>query len=193
MNQAIREHLKRRERLAALVDGHVETICEVSSVIAARLLEGHTLYACGNGGSASQAEHLVAELIGRFKAERQPLPAVALYGGWGRVHLSRQRLRARRPLSPASVRALCAPETSSSALSTSGQSPNVVAALQAARELGRESLALLGRDGGRCRSLATWEIVIDETETALIQEAHLIVIHLICECIDALVRGRGAK
>jgi D-sedoheptulose 7-phosphate isomerase len=160
--------------------------------IAARVCEtvtqGRLLLTCGNGGSATDAQHLAEELIGRFRANRRALPAVALTAdtaaltciandfGYDAV-FSRQ------------VEGLGKPGDLLVCFSTSGNSGNVVAALRAARAQGVGTIALLGKDGGAARELADIALVVPASDTARIQEAHLQVLHYICEVVEVAVAG----
>lgn len=144
---------------------------------------GHRLLLCGNGGSAAEAQHFATEMVGRFRGQRRSFPAVALSAdgsllsciandfGWDSVFVRQLQGQAR----PGDLLVV---------LSSSGQSSNLVAVLEEARRLGLPSLALLGRDGGPCRNLATAAIVVPGDETAPIQEAQLFLIHHFCRRIE---------
>src|SRR6266542_4419633 len=136
---------------------------DLIEAIAARVYEtvaqGRLLLTCGNGGSATDAQHLAEELIGRYRSNRRALPAIALTAD--------------------SSALLC--------FSTSGNSPNILAALRAARERGLGTIALLGKDGGRARELADLALVVPVADTARIQEAHLQVLHYICEVVEVAI------
>jgi D-sedoheptulose 7-phosphate isomerase len=144
---------------------------------------GRKVLAFGNGGSAADAEHLVAELVGRFEKERQGLPAVALSSdssvltaiandyGYDRV-FSRQ------------IEALGLEGDVSFGISTSGQSANVEAALEAAKTRGLVTIALTGRDGGLMGKHADIHINVAETSTARIQEVHRTIMHAMCLLIE---------
>lgn len=164
------------------------TIAEIGTVITRAIMDGHTVFTCGNGGSAAMAQHFTAELVGRFKRERRSLPSVSLnsdtailtclVNDYGIDHMfSRQ------------VEGLMRQGDVLVCLSTSGNSENIVAALLKAGELGHQSVALLGKDGGRAKGLATWELIVPHHETALIQELHLAIVHYICTMVDAEVIG----
>ena len=157
---------------------------EAAGAIVESLGAGGTLLACGNGGSAAQAQHLVTELLGRFRSDRRSLSSAFLGGdaslmscvandfGWDETFA--------RPLS-----GLARPGDVLVAFSTSGNSGNVLRALEVAREAGLPTLALLGKGGGRCLGAATWELVVPSDATARIQEIHLFVLHHLCERIEA--------
>jgi D-sedoheptulose 7-phosphate isomerase len=150
------------------------------------LARGGKVLACGNGGSAADAQHFVAELVGRYRDERPALAGIAL-GADGAVltcvvnDYDAERLFARQ------VEALGRPGDLLLAISTSGRSPNVVRALETASRLGLETAALLGRDGGAARSRAGLAVVVPDEETARVQECHGLMIHLVCEALDRLL------
>lgn len=150
---------------------------------------GKKLLVMGNGGSAADAQHFAAEIIGRFKMERPALPAIALTTdtsvltaigndyGFDTV-FSRQ------------VEGLGAAGDVVVGISTSGNSTNVLAALLKARELGCSTIALLGRDGGTIKSAADISIIVPSNDTPRIQEAHITVIHIICDLLEkSLFKG----
>ncbi len=158
-------------------------IDQAGRLILETLRGGGKLLIGGNGGSAAEAAHFATELVGRYQKDRRPLPAVALTEGSlvscvGNDHGFEQSL-ARQ------VAALGKPGDLLVVLTSSGNSPNVLAALQEARRQGLASLALLGRGGGKAKGLATCEIVPPGSSGAAAQEAHLFLIHHFCELIDA--------
>jgi D-sedoheptulose 7-phosphate isomerase len=147
------------------------------------LLAGRLLLTCGNGGSATDAQHLAEELIGRYRASRQALPAVALTADSAALtcianDFGYDQVFARQ------VEALARVGDLLICFSTSGDSPNIVAALRAARVRGAGSIALLGKDGGAARDLADLALVVASSDTARIQEAHLQILHFICEVVE---------
>lgn len=151
------------------------------------LAAGGKILACGNGGSASDAQHLAAELVGRYLSERRPFAAVALNADTSILtcvanDYSFERVFARQ------VEALGRPGDLLLAISTSGKSPNILEALRAGSRFGLPTAALLGRDGGPAGLLADLSVVVPAQETARIQECHALMIHLLCEALDTLVR-----
>jgi phosphoheptose isomerase len=145
---------------------------------------GGRVLACGNGGSSLEAQHFSAELVGRFRLERRPLAGIALSADGGAVtgianDYGYDQVFARQVL------ALGRPGDALLALSTSGNSPSAVAALDAAREGGLGTIVLTGAEGTRMATLADVAIQVPSFSTARIQEIHLLVIHLLCERIDA--------
>jgi phosphoheptose isomerase len=149
---------------------------------------GNKLLACGNGGSASDAEHLVAELVGRYRDERRGLPAIALVSGPATVtalanDYGYERVFARQ------VEALARPGDLLFAISTSGRSANIVEAVRAARNLGCAVTAFTGAAGGPLAAEADIVVAAPSTASARIQEVHALCIHAICESLDALLRA----
>jgi len=176
-----------RAPLAAL-DGELARLDRWGAQLAAVLLGGGRLLAAGNGGSASQAQHLTSELVGRYRDERVPLSAIALCTEGAAVtaignDYGVEEMFARQ------VRAHGRPGDVLVALSTSGRSPNVLAAVEAARAGGMTTWALAGRPGTPLALACDDALCVDSPHTATIQEVHLITIHLLCEAVDASLEG----
>ncbi len=160
-----------------------DTVAAAANLLRETLLSGHKVLACGNGGSASDSAHFAAELACRFVADRRPYPAISLTGDGGLLtaignDYSYAELFARQ------VKAFGTPGDLLVALTTSGKSENIRRALEQAKELGLRSIALLGRDGGSCLGLADVELLLPEQVTARIQEAHKVIVHLLCELVE---------
>lgn len=163
-----------------------------SKLIAESLKAGHKLLACGNGGSAADAAHLTTEFVCRFVDDRRPYPAIcfATHGGDMTAisnDYSYNEVFARQ------VDAFAKPGDLFIAFTTSGKSPNIVRALTKAKEKGIKSIAFLGRDGGACKGLADVELIITCPTTARIQEAHKLLLHTICEDVEALLGHTTAR
>jgi D-sedoheptulose 7-phosphate isomerase len=176
-----------RAPLAAL-DGELARIERWGTQLAAVLLGGGRLLAAGNGGSASQAQHLTSELVGRYRDERVPLSAIALCTEGPAVtaignDYGVEEMFARQ------VRAHGRPGDVLVALSTSGRSPNVLAAVEAARAGEMTTWALAGPPGTPLALACDDALCVDSAHTATIQEVHLITIHLLCEAVDASLEG----
>ena len=180
----IEQHLARhRETMELVAQQLIPAIAETAQLIADVLGRGGKVLVMGNGGSAADAQHLAAELVGRFLRERRALPAIALTTdtsiltavgndyGFDQV-FSRQ------------VEALAQPGDVVVGISTSGNSPNVLAALKAARAAGCRTVGLLGRDGGGIAGLVDLPLVIPVQETPHIQEAHVTIIHVLCDLVE---------
>jgi len=156
------------------------------------LRAGGKILACGNGGSAADAQHVVAELVGRFREERRALPAIALTGDSATLtalgnDYGFERVFARQ------VEALARPGDVLLAISTSGNSPNVVRAAQAARSLGCSVIAFTGARGGELAGQTELVIKAPSNTVARIQEVHSLCIHAICEALDELIRAQDAR
>jgi D-sedoheptulose 7-phosphate isomerase len=158
-------------------------IDRAGQMILATLQRGGKLLICGNGGSAAEAAHFSTELVGRYAKTRRSLPAIALSSdgsllscigndfGYDEV-FSRQ------------VSGLARPGDLLVVLTSSGNSSNIIAALHAAKTIGVESIAFLGRGGGKAKGLAACELIMPGQSGAAAQEAHLFLIHHFCELID---------
>jgi D-sedoheptulose 7-phosphate isomerase len=148
------------------------------------LKSGRKLLVFGNGGSAADAQHLSAELVGRFQKERAALPAIALTVDTSIVtsianDYSYKQVFARQ------IEALGQPGDVAFGISTSGESPNVVAALQTARARGLRTIAMTGRDGGSVGAAAEMHVNVPDQNTARVQEVHRTLLHVMCEVIEA--------
>lgn len=170
--------------LAGLLARSAAEIDALARWTADLVLGGARLLACGNGGSATQAQHFATELLGRYCAERRPLPAIALSADGSLLtcisnDYSAQDIFARQ------IHGLGQPGDLLVALTTSGQSPNVLAAVTAAQAKGLHTLALIGKGGGALAGRAERQWIVPSRNTARIQEAHLFFIHVVCDYIDA--------
>lgn len=189
ISQQLRDHKAVMDEIEKALAGNVAAVVSLMEVA---LAGGNKLLIMGNGGSAADAQHFAAEIIGRFKLERRALPAIALTTdssiltaigndyGFDAI-FSRQ------------VEGLAAAGDVVVGISTSGNSPNVKAALAAARERGCQTVALLGRDGGEIRELADIALVVPSFDTPRIQEGHITLIHIICDLLEKRLfatRGR---
>ena len=180
LQRALREHHEAVERIVTLAPQIDRAIALIRDAFAS----GHRLFACGNGGSAADAQHLAAELTGRFEKERRGYPAVALTTDTSALtsignDYGFEQIFARQ------LEALARPGDVLVAITTSGNSPNVVATVERARALGVRCIGLLGRDGGACAERVDVPLIVDVQRTARIQEAHGLIIHLLCEGLDA--------
>ncbi len=173
-------------RLAEGLEQSAAAIESLAEWTAHLIASGARLLVCGNGGSAAEAQHFATELLGRFKAERRPLPAMALTADGALLtcisnDYSAEDVFARQ------VVGLGEPGDLLVGLSTSGNSRNVIAAVAAAKAQGLHTLALLGKGGGMLAGKAEREWIVPSDSTARIQEAHLFFIHVVCEYIDAVL------
>ena len=167
--------------------GRLATLCvvieEAAGLIQTTLSRGGKLLLCGNGGSAADSQHIAAELTGRFVKDRRPLAAVALSTDTSALtsianDYSFDEVFSRQVLA-LGQRGDCL-----LALSTSGNSRNVIRAANAARSAGISVIGLLGRDGGALRALCDVPIVVPSSTTARIQEAHIFIGHTLCALVE---------
>jgi D-sedoheptulose 7-phosphate isomerase len=168
-----------------------EPIVRAGVLLADVLRAGGKVLACGNGGSAADAQHFAAELINRFEIERPPLAAIALTTDTSNL-TSIANDYAYVQVFSKQLRALGRPGDALLALSTSGNSANVIEAMQAARELGVRVIALTGNGGGKMAGLMGADdvhICVPHKNTARIQEVHLLVLHCLCDAIDQQLFG----
>ncbi len=177
--------------LAALATGAGETIgpalAKAAALVAEAALAGRTTLVFGNGGSATQAQHFAAELVVRFREERRALPGLALTADVSVLtacanDFGYETVFARQ------VEALGRPGDVAVGLSTSGKSPNVLAALSSARSRGLATILMTG-EGGRAEA-EKWDVglVVPSRETAHVQEIHLVALHLICRHVDEALK-----
>jgi D-sedoheptulose 7-phosphate isomerase len=160
-----------------------EPITECVQLIVSALQNGYKVLTMGNGGSAADAQHLAAELVGRFLPERKALPAIALTtdtsiltavgNDYGFDEVFKRQ-----------VEALARPGDILIGISTSGNSTNIVRALEVGREIGVTTIGLLGRDGGAIGKLVDIALTVPAFDTPRIQEAHLFVIHTLCDLVE---------
>jgi len=161
-------------------------IVQAAELLAERLRQGYKILVCGNGGSAADAQHFAAELVNRFEIERPGLAAIALTTDSSAL-TSIANDYAFDQIFARQVCALGRPGDVLLAISTSGNSPNVLAALAAAREQGLATVALTGRDGGRMAGQlgeGDIELRAAAAATARIQEVHILLIHCLCDLVD---------
>ncbi len=170
-----------------------ESIAAAGLVMSDALLDDGKILSCGNGGSAADAQHFSSELLNRFERERPGLPALALTTDSSTL-TSISNDYAYEEIFAKQVRALGKSQDVLLAISTSGNSENVLRAIAAAHERGMRVVALTGRDGGRMADMYSAddvEIRVPATRTARIQEVHLVVIHCLCDLIDTALLGES--
>jgi len=166
-------------------------IARAIALMSASLKAGGKILACGNGGSAADAQHFAAELVNRFERERPPLAGLALTTDSSAL-TSIGNDYSYEQVFEKQLRALGRKGDVLLAISTSGNSANVVAAMRAARELGVRTVALTGNGGGRMAALLgadDVQVCVPHTRTMRIQEVHLLALHCFCDGIDMLLYG----
>jgi D-sedoheptulose 7-phosphate isomerase len=166
------------------------TVQQAADAIVRSVKSGGKVLAFGNGGSASDAQHLVAELVGRFEGERRALAAVGLTADSNVVtaisnDYGYEQVFARQ------IEGLGRRGDIAFGISTSGRSPNVIAGLTAARDRGLVTIALTGKDGGQMGADADIHLNVPEQATPRIQEVHRTILHAMCSLIDVQIREQG--
>ena len=181
--RSLRDAAAAHERMAA----RAQTIVTAAAAIAAGLSQGRAILTFGNGGSAADAQHFAAEMVGRFERERQAWPAIALTTDTSALtavgnDYGFERVFARQ------LEALGRPGDIALGISTSGNSPNVLRGLEAANARGLVTIALTGR-GGAAGKIANYHIAVEEERTSRVQEVHATVLHVICELVEQELHG----
>lgn len=162
---------------------HYEKIIHYSNKMCHALENNGKIFFCGNGGSSSDSQHLAAEFTGRFKKDRKPLPAIALNADTATITCIANDFGYDQVFS----RQLEALGNSSDiliAISTSGNSPNVINAVKKSKEKNIYSIGLIGKDGGKLLNLCDSCIIVKSNDTARIQEAHIFIGHILCTLIE---------
>jgi len=175
----------------AAIEWLAAPVAEAVEAMTVCLLGNGKILACGNGGSAADAQHFAAELVNRFEMERPPLAAVALTTD-SSILTSIGNDYEFNQIFSRQIHALGQPGDMLLAISTSGNSPNVLAAITAAHEREMRVVALTGRGGGKITELLTQNdihVCVSADRTARIQEIHLLVLHCLCDGIDCLLLG----
>lgn len=186
-------HLAALEQALRRFDAQAARVEEWGRRLACVLESGGRLLACGNGGSAEQAHHLTAELVGRYEDERPPYAAIPLHGDLPALtaivnDYGPEKMFARQ------VRAHGRPGDIFIGLSTSGGSRNVIAAAETAADIGMRTWALTGPGPNPLAGVCADAITVDAPRTATVQEIHLAAIHMLCAAVDAVAcRGRVAR
>ena len=176
----MQEHLA----VAAELRAAGPTLDAIADAVIAAFRTGHRLYICGNGGSAADAQHIAAELSGRFRQNRRALPAIALTTDTSALtaignDFGFDAVFARQ------VEALARSGDLLWALSTSGNSPNVIRAIDAARKLGARVIGFTGKSGGQLANCSDWLVRVPHESADRIQEGHELAYHYLCERIEA--------
>ncbi|TLY26033.1 MAG: D-sedoheptulose 7-phosphate isomerase [Nitrospirae bacterium] len=169
---------------------HADRIVEVARLIGRAFKEGHKILLFGNGGSSTDASHIAAEFVGRYHRDRAPLPAIALgtdmatltciANDYDYAEIFARQVRAHGQKGDIAI-----------AISTSGNSPNVLRGVEAAREIGLTTVGWTGGKGGKLASLVDHCFIVPSTVTARIQESHITLGHVLCELIEENVFAKA--
>ncbi len=181
--QAFAESIELKRRV---LEGQGTLVAEAARMLAGVFQAGGRVLIFGNGGSAADAQHLAAEFVNRFQVERPPLAGLALTTDTSILTAVGNDYDFREIFAK-QVRALGKPGDLAWGISTSGNSPNVAAALITARELGLKTLALSGGDGGPVAAAAEKALVVPSRNTPRIQEVHITLGHVLCDLVDYLL------
>ncbi|MFH1246027.1 MAG: D-sedoheptulose 7-phosphate isomerase [Candidatus Omnitrophota bacterium] len=166
-----------------LLKSQVSSILQISTLVIEALKKGGKLIIFGNGGSASDAQHIAAELVGRFKKDRPALAAIALTTNTSVITALANDFGYETVFSR-QLEALAHKNDIALGISTSGKAKNVSSALKQAKKMGLKTIALTGGDGGELIKLADVSLVVPSSVTARIQEAHITIGHIVCELIE---------
>lgn len=172
----------------AIAKSTLGEIAEMVDLILTAYRHGGKVILCGNGGSAADAQHLAAELVGRFKLERRALPAIALNTNTS-ILTALGNDYGYETVFSRQVEALANENDIVIGLSTSGNSPNVIKAIEAAKTRGAKTIGLTGGNGGRLAEVAALNITVPSANTPRIQEAHITIGHIVCELVERELAG----
>jgi D-sedoheptulose 7-phosphate isomerase len=184
-----------RESIAVkekFLESHLDTIVEVSKAIAQTFSEGNKLLLFGNGGSASDASHIAAEFVNRFKRERPGLPAIALNTDMA-ILTSIANDYDYSDVFSRQLKSLAVDGDMVIAISTSGQSPNVLKALDVAKKKKLKSVVFTGTKGEKLASKATYAFVVPSDNTPRIQETHITLGHVLCLMVEEILFEQPRK
>jgi D-sedoheptulose 7-phosphate isomerase len=192
IEQSIQQHFQASADLKLVMKATMPAfIARAATLMAASLQQGGKILACGNGGSAADSQHFAAELVGRFERERAELAAIALTTD-SSIITAIANDYAFDEIFSKQVRALGKPGDALLAISTSGNSKNVIAAIEAAQKKGIHIIAMTGRGGGNIATmLGQGDVLlnVESTITARIQEVHLLTLHCLCDALDTILFG----
>ncbi|MFM2309572.1 MAG: hypothetical protein RLY87_1694 [Chloroflexota bacterium] len=183
MSASYRSQIEATQQLMSAMLTQAPTIESIATVIADAVLANHTLYTCGNGGSAADAGHFAEELSGRYRTNRRALPALSLSidalamsciaNDFGYDQVFSRQLEAHAK--PGDVLVV---------FSTSGNSQSILNALETARARNLTTIALLGKGGGKAKGMAHHEIIVPSLDSGRTQEMHIQIVHYVCEVIE---------
>jgi D-sedoheptulose 7-phosphate isomerase len=162
---------------------NLSRLLDVIKLVSHTFEAGNKLFFFGNGGSAADAQHLAAEFVNRYVMDRPPLPAIALTTDTS-ILTSVSNDLAFNEIFAKQLRALGKEGDVAVGISTSGSSPNIIKAFEVAKEMGMKTVALAGNDGGVIAKMVDFPLVVPSTSTPRIQEAHILIGHILCEMVE---------
>jgi len=187
----LNSHKETIEKTISTLEDDILKVCEI---VVDAIKNKNKILLCGNGGSAADAQHIAAEFTGRYKSERIPLPAIALTtdtsaitaigNDYGYENVFQRQVRAIGNSKDVLI-----------GISTSGNSANVIKAFEEAKKIGITTIALNGKNGGKMKNIADFNIIVPSNNTPRIQEMHILIGHIICQAVDDFMdkewRGEG--
>lgn len=186
LNDMVKDELIAHQQLIQKVidslTGDIETACQM---VCTALKSGNKVLLAGNGGSAADAQHIAAELSGRFEKDRKALPGIALTTDTSALTAIANDLGYEHVFSR-QLEALASPGDLFIGISTSGNSPVILKAFQAANKLNCKTLGLSGKGGGKMNGLCDLNVIVPSDVTARIQEIHILIGHILCKAVDNL-------
>ena len=177
----IKESIKAKEEL--LAPENIKLIDKISQEVIQTLKRGGKILFCGNGGSAADSQHLVAEFVGRFKKERKAIPALSLTTNTSILTAISNDYSFKNIFSR-QVQALGKKGDLLIGISTSGNAENVILAVQAAKKIGIKTVGLTGKDGGKLAKISDISFIVHSNDTARIQESHILIGHILAELAE---------
>src|SRR2546426_12491467 len=184
---SIRKSIETKERLSR---DCVNEIIEMAHMMAIALRQGRKVVFFGNGGSAADAQHISAELVGKFKRARPPLRALALTTNTSILTAVGNDIGFDEIFSR-QVQATLEPEDVAVGISTSGRSANVIKGVEEARRIGAKTIALTGSGGGQLGPVCDHSVIVPSDDTQRIQECHIMIGHIVCELIDETLGNKS--
>ena len=183
MKELIKKHILEHSATLKSISELDESIEKVANMFIHCLENDGTIFWCGNGGSASDSQHLAGELVGRFVDERRPLKSIALtadsavmtciVNDYGYEHIFSRQIEALGNMGDVLV-----------GISTSGNSENVIRAFEVAKQKGIKTIGLLGKGGGKSSAIVNQSLIVSSESTARVQEMHILIGHILCDLIE---------
>jgi D-sedoheptulose 7-phosphate isomerase len=186
IRQIARESIEAKR---AFFDANAEAVARAADMIIGSVRAGGKVLIFGNGGSAADAQHIAAELVNRLNYDHPPIPAIALTTD-SSILTSIGNDSSFEKVFERQIRALGRKGDVALAISTSGNSPNVLRAVETAREIGVTTIAFAGRDGGKLATLSELALVVNVDSTQRIQETHITIAHILCELVEDALYGQ---
>ena len=185
----IEDSIQTKKLVSEQLTEHIQKSAEL---IINSLKNGNKLLICGNGGSAADSQHFAAELCGRFEMDRKTLPAIALTTNTSIITAIGNDYGF-DTIFEKQVEAYGKPGDVFFGITTSGNSPNIITALEKAKSLGMKTISLLGKDGGKLKDKADVDLTVPCQNTARTQESHIMIIHIICKLVEDALFQNGQE